>query len=253
MSLRFSSHDWPDGIDVSLTPLRRVIRRSSINCNGWHRTRKHPLGYLPGESQIELLVLMLAEMDPGVTAIAAQPTKITTSTSDGILFSHVPDYAMILEGRGLLVEAKPDEKAARPETIDRLRRAADHAADGGYDYRLALRGEMLADRRLAGVEAIWRYSYPDFDDTLRLRTASLLRKRRMPIRDLLDALRRTPGHATTRFEQVLSLVANGHAFFDHDAPVDEGALVRFADPRELPNTLVPSRRPRDPIGPEMSL
>jgi len=251
MSLRFSSDDWPRGLDISLTPLRRVIRRSSIICHGWHRTVKHPLGYLPGESQNELLVLMLAEIDPGVTAIAAQPTKITTSTSDGHLFSHIPDYAMVLDGRGLLVEAKPDDKAARPETIKRLRRAAEHAAGGDYDYRLALRGEMLADRRMPGIEAIWRYSSPDYSEALRLRSASLLRKSRMPIHDLLDALQDTSGMAETTFEQVLSLIANGHAFFDHDTHVDEGALVRFPDRSALPETLLPSRRPRDPIGSEV--
>jgi hypothetical protein len=251
MALKFEAEGWPEGLDISLTPLRRVIRRSSVICNGWHRTRKHPLGYLPGESQNELLFLVLAEMDPGVTAVAAQPTKITTSTRSGRLFSHIPDYAVLLNGSPVLIEAKPDDKAARPETIERLRRAAEHAGDRGYDYRLALRGEMLGDGRMPGVEAIWRYFRPDFGDTLRLRAANVLRKHRMPVRDLLDALQRTPGLAETTFEQVLSLIANGHVFFDHDMPVDEGAMVRFPDRSALPETLLPARRPRDPIGCEV--
>ncbi|ONF96269.1 hypothetical protein [Sphingomonas jeddahensis] len=172
MGLKFDAEGWPDGLNISLTPLRRVIRRSSVICNGWSRTQKHPLGYLPGESQNELLVSMLAEMDPGITAITAQPTKITTSTRSGILFSHVPDYAMVLDGVGVLVEAKPDDKAARPDTIERLRCAAKLANDCGYDYRLALGGEMLADRRLPGIETIWRQFRPDIPETLRLRPAA---------------------------------------------------------------------------------
>lgn len=251
MALRFNAAHWPEGIEISLTPLRRVIRRSSVICNGWHRTSKHPLGYLPGESQNELLVLMFAEMDPGVSAIAAQPTRITASTRSGSLFSHIPDYAIVLDGAGVLVEAKPDDKAARPDIIDRLRRSAELAREGGYDYRLALGREMQADRRLPGIEAIWRYFRPGLDEMLRLRAASVLRKGRMPISDLLAKVRDTPGLGATTLEDLLSLVASGHVFFDHDMPVDAGALVRFPDRRALPDTLLPSRRPRDPIGGEL--
>ncbi len=251
MAFKFEATGWPTGLEISLTPLRRVIRRSSVICNGWHRTTKHPLGYLPGESQNELLVLMLAEMDPGVTAIAAQPTNVTTSTRSGRLFSHIPDYAMILGNAGVVVEAKPDDKAARPDTIERLRRAAEAVEDGGYDYRLALGWEMLGDPRMPGIEAIWRRFEPESNEMLRMRAASILRKGRMPIRDLLIEVRRTVGLDTTTFEQVLSLIAAGHVFFDHDMPVNEGALVRFPDRRGLPGTLLPSRRPRDPIGSEV--
>ncbi|WP_158049649.1 hypothetical protein [Sphingomonas jeddahensis] len=72
------------------------------------------------------------------------------------------------------------------------------------------------------------------------------------IRDLLTEVRRTGGMDGTTFEQVLSLIASGHVFFDHDAPVDEGAMVRFPDRRALPDTLLPSRRPHDPIGSEVT-
>lgn len=250
MGLRFHAEGWPEGLDISLTPLRRVIRRASVICNGWHRTHKHPLGYLPGESQNELLVLVLAEMDPGVTAIAAQPIKITTATRSGCLFSHIPDYAMVLDGTGVLVEAKPDDKAARPDTIERLRRAADYASDGGYDYRLALREEMLADPRLPGIMKIWRQFRPESDGILRLRTASVLRKGRIPIRDLLTEICHG-GNLDATFEDILALIAAGHVFFDHDMPVDDGALVRFPDRSGLPHTLLPARRPRDPIGLEV--
>lgn len=252
MALRFSAEEWPDGLDISLTPLRRVIRRSSVICNGWHRTRKHPLGYLPGESQNELLLLEFAEMDPCVTKIAAQPTKIVTADSGGRIFSHIPDYAMILCGDGVLFEAKPDDKAARPEVIERLRRSADHAMWQGYDYRLALRGEMLNDPRRASISALWRYFRPSFDERLRLCTATLLREKRTRIADLLTSLRAIPGLTETAFEQVLSLVANGHAFFDYDAPLTPDAMIRFPDRRSLPEPLVPTRRPSDPIGAEVA-
>lgn len=248
MALRFASDDWPEGLDISMTPLRRVIRRSSVICNGWHRTLKHPLGYLPGESEIELILLMFAEMDPCVTKIAAQPTTIRTADSSGRPFSHIPDYAMIVRGEGVIFEAKPDDKAGRPATIDRLRCAADHANWRGYDYRLALRSEMLCDPRRPSVEAIWRYHRPDFTEALRLAVANSLRRGRMRIVDVLRTLEDVAGLPSVTFEQILSVIANGHAFFDYDTPIGPDAVIRFPDRHALPDEIVPTRRPSDPIG-----
>jgi len=250
MGLTFEAEGWPEGLPISLKPLRRVIGRSSVICNGWHRTTKHPMGYLPGESEIELIVLMFAEMDPNVTKIAAQPVKIITDDQNGNIFGHFPDYAMIIADAGVIVEAKPDKQAAKPKIISRLRSAAAHAEWCGYDYRLALRNEMVSDPRYGSIEAVWRYSSEEISSLLIRAVSSILRHNPSTIGDLISSISKISGLHDTTYEQVLAIIANGHAFFDYDCEIGLDAKVRFPDRRALPSSLIPNRRPSDPVGEE---
>jgi hypothetical protein len=214
---------WTPGIEISMEPLRQVIGRSSQINNGWHRTNKHPKGYLPGESRPELaLFLVLAEMDPNITVVAAQPAEIPFS-HDGKACRHFPDYAVIEAGESVLYEVKTARKYAEREVVRRLSGACRSVEARGWSYFVAIDTEM---KRAVGSGE-------------------------KPIADIVSALSGMGDEAPT-LHTVLSLAANARLFIDLTRPIGRESLVRRADPEAMPEPLLPRRRPIEDLDRELA-
>lgn len=84
----------------------------------WCATTGRHLVY---ESRLELARLLLADFDPTVVAIVAQPLCLTASV-DGRLRRHVPDFFLLhRDETPRIVDVKPAERLARPAVAEALR------------------------------------------------------------------------------------------------------------------------------------
>jgi hypothetical protein len=67
-------------------------------------------GFVVYESRLELAKLLLADFDPQVRLIYAQPFRLAARV-DGRVRHHVPDYLLVtVVGTGRLVNVKPAER-----------------------------------------------------------------------------------------------------------------------------------------------
>jgi hypothetical protein len=111
------------------------------------------------ESRLELARLMLADFDPKVTAICAQPFLIR-ARMDGRVRRHVPDYLLMsADGSVTVVNVKPAERLADPAIAAALAWPAAlieehgwaHEIWSGDDPVLLANVRLLASQRRAGL------------------------------------------------------------------------------------------------------
>lgn len=111
----------------------------------WHRGQAHFSGWywaatlrrlVVYESRLELARLLLADFDPSVTAIAAQPFYLTASVN-GKERNHVPDF-LLFGGDGVVtvVNVKPSDRLADPKVAEALRWAGDVFAEQGWRHEI---------------------------------------------------------------------------------------------------------------------
>lgn len=117
-----------DGTAVE-QPLKRLRPAQVVRAKPWRTFRnrhgqKHHSGYywcattgghILYESRLELARLMLADFDPEVVEIAAQPFRIRARVA-GRARQHVPDYLLVRADRSVtVVNVKPASQLAKPE------------------------------------------------------------------------------------------------------------------------------------------
>ena len=110
------------------------------------------------ESRLELARLLVADFDPAVAAIAAQPFWLRMRTG-GRVRRHVPDFFLQRAGHSaLLVNVKPAVQLADPEVAEALEWPGRLARDHGWDYEIWTGADpvYLANVRfLAGYRRPW--------------------------------------------------------------------------------------------------
>jgi hypothetical protein len=73
------------------------------------------------ESRLELARLLLANFDPGVTAIAAQPFLLQARPAGRRALRHVPDFLLVHADEFVrVVNVKPADKLAEPRIAEAL-------------------------------------------------------------------------------------------------------------------------------------
>lgn len=100
----------------------------------WHQGQRHYSGWywsatmgshVVYESRLELARLLLADFDPSVVAIAAQPFRITADV-DGRRRRHVPDFLLLDRfGAATVVNVKPADRLGDAEVAEALGWAAE--------------------------------------------------------------------------------------------------------------------------------
>jgi hypothetical protein len=111
----------------------------------WHRGQAHFSGWywaatmrqhVVYESRFELARLMLADFDPRIVSIAAQPFCLTASVK-GKERTHVPDF-LLLDGDGAVsvVNVKPEHRLADPKVADSLGWAGAVFAERGWQHEI---------------------------------------------------------------------------------------------------------------------
>ncbi|MER6833461.1 TnsA-like heteromeric transposase endonuclease subunit [Streptomyces cellulosae] len=92
-------------------------------------------GQVVYESRLELARLLLADFDPSVVGIFAQPCRVVAHV-DGRVRGHVPDFLLMMRsGTVRVVNVKPAERAGSED-----RRGAGLAGAAGRAARLGVRG-----------------------------------------------------------------------------------------------------------------
>jgi hypothetical protein len=93
-------------------------------------------GHVIYESRLELARLLLADFDPGVTAIAAQPFLLRAQAG-GRLRRHVPDFLLVRADRTVqVVNVKPAARLADPAVAEALAWPGPLFEARGWDHEI---------------------------------------------------------------------------------------------------------------------
>lgn len=161
-----------DGM-VSERPLGQVMAGQIVSAVPWRMTRSargqaHYPGYYWSattgghviyESRLELARLLLADFDPDVTAVAAQPFLLRAQVS-GRVRRHVPDFLLARADRTVqVVNVKPAARMADPAVAEALAwpgelfeaRGWGHEVWTGADPVLLANVRFLAGYRRPGI------------------------------------------------------------------------------------------------------
>ncbi|MER8028803.1 TnsA-like heteromeric transposase endonuclease subunit [Streptomyces bauhiniae] len=138
-----------DGTAVE-QPLKRLRPAQAARAKPWrtfrnHHGQKHHSGYywcattgghVLYESRLELARLMLADFDPQVVEIAAQPFRLRARVS-GRARRHVPDYFLVRADRSVtVVNVKPSSQLAKPEVAEALAWPAELVEEHGWAHEI---------------------------------------------------------------------------------------------------------------------
>jgi hypothetical protein len=166
MSLRMA-----DGSEMH-RPLRDVRARQVVGAVPWRGTRSargqaHYPGYYWSataaahviyESRLELARLLIADFDPAVVAIAAQPFWLRAEVG-GRIRRHVPDFFLLRADQSAqLINVKPAVQLTDPEVAEALDWPGRLVRDHGWDYEIWSGADpvYLANLRfLAGYRRPW--------------------------------------------------------------------------------------------------
>lgn len=132
----------------------------------WHRGQAHfsgwywaatTGGHVVYESRLELGRLLLADFDPSVAAIAAQPFFLTALVN-GKERNHVPDF-LLLDGDGAVtvVNVKPADRLGDPKVAEALGWAGDVFTDRGWRHEI---WSGVSAVRLSNVRFLAAYRDP---------------------------------------------------------------------------------------------
>jgi len=131
-------------------------RRGQAHYSGWYWSSTAG-GHVVYESRLELARLLLADFDPQVAAIAAQPFCVSAEAG-GRKRRHVPDFLLIgADGAVSVVNVKPAGQLAVPEVADALGWAAEVFASRGWRHEI---WSGTGAAVLANVRFLAAYRFP---------------------------------------------------------------------------------------------
>ena len=132
-------------------------RQGQAHYSGWYWSATTG-GHVVYESRLELARLLLADFDPQVAVIAAQPFLVT-APSRGRVRRHVPDFLVIGRDGGVtIVNVKPAGQLAVPKVADALAWAGEVFAARGWQHEIWSGAEPV---RLANVRFLAGYRFAD--------------------------------------------------------------------------------------------
>ena len=149
------------------TPLAELLAAVVLSAVPWRSVRSHRgQQHLPGlywssttgghvvyESRLELARLLLADFDPDVVGIAAQPLLVRDAER-----RHVPDFLLCrADGSVLIVNVKPADRLGRGDVAEALAWAGRVFAERGWEHEVwsGADAQLLANVRfLAGYRRV---------------------------------------------------------------------------------------------------
>jgi hypothetical protein len=114
----------------------------------WSATKGEHVIY---ESRLELSRLLLADFDPAVSHIVAQPFLIRAKV-DGAWRRHIPDYFLVSSDGATVVDVKPHDRLDDPKVIDTFAWVREVVEAQGWRFEVAseLPPTQLANTRRRG-------------------------------------------------------------------------------------------------------
>ncbi|WP_371749548.1 TnsA-like heteromeric transposase endonuclease subunit [Streptomyces sp. NBC_01283] len=93
-------------------------------------------GQVVYESRLELARLLLADFDPVVQGIFAQPCRLTARVGDGVRH-HVPDFLLVMQsGAAQVVNVKPSARLQDPKIAEALAWPGELIRQHGWEYEI---------------------------------------------------------------------------------------------------------------------
>lgn len=228
-------------LDISPTPLRRVVTRSSTRVNGRFASRKMQAS-IPWESSNEKAFLLRAELDPTVRRIYAQATRLAVPTPEGT-WDHIPDFVVVTDCGVEVQEVKPDADADDPRMCMMFGLAARHVRRLGALYSVARESALKKQPIFGAVLTLHRRLHDHVPSALAsLATGVVQDGGRMPVARLVAATARQGGS----LETIYALVAQGALRMDLSAPL--GPEAQVWPPHAFPGEprLIPLNVPPEP-------
>lgn len=208
---------WPPGIPISDEPVRRVHTRGRRrNTSLVYST--HPLGMRVSESSLETFFLQVAQLDPTVRCVRAQPCWLRV-VEDGRLRRRAPDFAVLFDSHAELHEVKNDQECWLPEVRSELLSIC-HEVERHptWRYSVTLASELKSEPLMSNTALLWRYLRPidELQSEARLKVAELIGGGPAPGRELAEHLHRAAicSSASDGWFILLSLIAAGIVDFD---------------------------------------
>jgi hypothetical protein len=132
-------------------------RQGQAHYSGWYWSATTG-GHVVYESRLELARLLLADFDPEVAMVAAQPFLVT-APSGGRVRRHVPDFLVIDRGGGVrVVNVKPADQLEIPKVAEALAWAGEVFAARGWEHEIWSGAEPVL---LANVRFLAGYRFAD--------------------------------------------------------------------------------------------
>ena len=152
-----------EGVDIS-----RLSQASPWRTFRWYSGQRHYSGtywsatvrdHVIYESRLELARLLLADFDPSVRHIVAQPFLLKARVQ-GKVRKHIPDYLLLTRAGPLVVDVKPSRRLENPEVAFTFAWTRQVVQDRGWGYQVLSEPEpaLLENVRfLAGYRRDWLF------------------------------------------------------------------------------------------------
>lgn len=186
------------------------------------------------ESTLERDFVLLQRFDLAVAGIEEQPVRIVYRTPDGGRRRYVPDFLVSYRDArrpSRLVEVKlsTDPALTSGALEQRFDAARRHAADSGWVFDLATEREIRTPR-LANATFLLPFRDRALDPVLRASLLEALAARQpLPIRELVDAVARSPSERVRVLPTLWSLIARFEVAVDLDRPVTMETLLHLPE------------------------
>jgi len=217
--------------DLALVPVDQLAagrpwrvfrwRQGQAHYSGWYWSATTG-GHVVYESRLELARLLLADFDPQVTAIAAQPFLVE-APSQGRMRRHVPDFLLVgRDGGACVVNVKPADQLAVPKVAEALAWAGEVFATRGWRHEI---WSGTAPVPLANVRFLAGYRYAGRVNTAVVTAIMDQAPATVSIGDLEDTW---PGRGGDARAAVLHLVWRGVFRADLSAPLSAATRLERA-------------------------
>lgn len=208
---------WPPGINISDEPVRRVHTRARRrNTSLVYSTL--PLGMRVSESGPETRFLQVAQLDPGVSCIRAQPCWLRV-VEEGKIRRRAPDFAVMYDSRAEMHEVKQDKECWKTDVRSELLAIRSEVErHPGWRYSISLESVLIAEPLRSNTDLLWRYLKPEdeIDGGLKLRTTEIIDDGPVIAAELIERTRRLDDGplGSGSWDNLLTMIAGRFIHFD---------------------------------------
>ncbi|MBS2964770.1 TnsA-like heteromeric transposase endonuclease subunit [Actinocrinis puniceicyclus] len=217
---------WEDASDdvlASAVPWRTFrwyMGQKHYSGTYWSATMQDHVIY---ESRLELSRLLLADFDPTVRHIVAQPFLLRAEVGGRRARKHIPDYLLLTGSGPVVVDVKPTQHLAKPEVDFTFRWTRYAVEQRGWRYEVWSEPPVVYlenVRFLAGYRRQWLFD-PGLLDALKTSGLAGL--------TIAEAARALPDHAEPMVRAaVLHLLWSGVIKVDLDRPLGTVPISKVA-------------------------
>jgi hypothetical protein len=224
-------------MEISSRPVRKIVVRGATRVTGYFAS--HKMGHLvPWERHLERDFIILAEIDPAVSAFYAQPLE-TQYWAEAKLYHYTPPFAVDVGSRTEIHDVKPDHLAAEPVHRSHLLAAARVIEHEGYSFHLTTAARIYREPYFSTAKALARCLHHPVDADDELFLIDLLDTMPgLPLVALLDGRYGREIPPTSLY----AMLARGTITTDFGSPLSlSSPLTRTSNPtRFLPMGVAPS-------------